>query len=98
MPRQKAPEGETPQAKFERTAGGRVGNIVESLRTLGSQAGEVPSDEYIAEAFGAIRASVDKAEQAWRSRTSERRKSFEFKGPPVQQNAAPKATATAARR
>lgn len=85
MPRMKAPEGETPLQKFQRTAGGRTGNIVALLEVLAGQASEVPDDAFVDQACGAIRDGLAKLEGAWRSRTAAKRKVFEFRAPDPKQ-------------
>jgi hypothetical protein len=87
MAKMKAPDGETPEQRFTRTAGTRVSNIVLSLEVLANQGHEVPSDEYTELAFGTIQASVDKAKLAWKAKTpAARRVAFSFATPAVNPN------------
>lgn len=103
MSKPKAPEGETPQQKFERVAGVRVSNIVSALDMLAGMGADVPSDAHRDGAFTAIQVAFDRALGAWNAKKpAAKKRLFTFGADPKQeqlphtqpqqQKAAPQAT------
>ena len=86
MSRPKAPEGETPEARFIRLGSIRISRAIEVLDSLAKLGENVPSQEYVDDAFAAIQASVDKARMHWSNRVkTEKVRAFSFaSGAPAQ--------------
>lgn len=86
MPMKKGPENETPAQKFERVGGARVSNVIQLLATLASMGGEVPSAEFVEQAFGPMQAALDDAKSKWAGRVSTgRARVFAFRAPDARQ-------------
>lgn len=94
MPMKKGPDGETASQKFERVGGARVSNVIQAFATLAGMGGEVPSQEFVEQAFAPMQAALDDAKEKWSKRVaSGKPRVFSFKAADPRQTEVPHTSA-----